>query len=385
MKILMLCYEYPPIGGGGAKVVQGLCTELVHQGHHVDLVTMGYKNLPQHEKLSNFNIYRVKCLRLKANICTPFEMVTYMILALPTILKLCRKNKYDINHTHFIYPDGFLAYIINKVTKLPYLITAHGSDVPGYNPDRFKALHKILIPIWRIIASGSEKLILPSRSLDNLVKKIIPGIQTTIIPNGINLDKFSADKKRENKILLVSRMFERKGVQYFIRAVSDLNHGFTTNIVGEGPYLETLKKLTEKTKANVNFIGFLDNESTELLNLYESSKIFVFTSESENFPVVLLEAMISGLAIITTNDSGCAEVVGDGAILVRSKDPVAIRGALMKLINDPILCNKLGKTARKRAEEFFSWTTIANKYTGVYSQLNNRHVTEFKSLSLKDN
>ena len=368
MKILMLCYEYPPIGGGGAKVVQGLSAELVRQGHQVDLVTMGYKNLPLHQKLGNFNIYRVKCLRFKANICTPFEMITYIILALPKILKLCRKNKYDINHTHFIYPDGFLAYLVNKLTNLPYVITAHGSDVPGYNPDRFKILHKMLTPIWRIITSKSERLIMPSKTLDNLVKRVMPDVRTTIIPNGINVDKFSAAEKRENKILVVTRMFERKGVQYFIKAVSGLNHGFTSNIVGEGPYLEMLKRLTAETKAKVNFVGFLDNESKELRKLYESSKIFVFTSSAENFPVVLLEAMISGLAIITTNDSGCAEVVGEGAILVNSKDPAAITEALLKLVNEPELCNKLGKIARERAELFFGWDTVTLQHIALYSQ-----------------
>lgn len=377
----MLCYEYPPIGGGGAKVVQGLSTELVKQGHHVDLVTMGYKNLPHYEKLNNFNVYRVKCLRLKANICTPFEMITYIISALPLILKLCKKNNYDINHTHFIYPDGFLAYIINKLNNLPYVITAHGSDVPGYNPDRFNALHKILTPIWKLITSASEKLIMPSKSLDILVKKVIPDIRTTVVPNGINLNKFSAGSKRGNKILVVSRMFERKGVQYFIEAVSGLNHGYTVNIVGEGPYLESLKKKSESIKAKVNFLGYLDNGSKELKELYETSRIFVFTSESENFPVVLLEAMISGLAIITTNDSGCVEVVGDSAILVNSKDSDAIKEAILKLINDPNLCDRLGKAARERVEKLFSWDNIAMQHLALYSQSGHLKKTVYSDIN----
>jgi glycogen synthase len=111
MKILMLCYEYPPIGGGGAKVVAGLTSELVRQGHEVDLITMGFKNLQRNSKSKNLNIYYVSCFRLKSNVCTPVEMLTYLIMALPLILKLCRQNNYDINHTHFIYPDGILSYI----------------------------------------------------------------------------------------------------------------------------------------------------------------------------------------------------------------------------------------------------------------------------------
>ena len=123
-------------------------------------------------------------------------------------------------------------------------------------------------------------------------------------------------------------------------------------------------------------MGNLDNESQELRELYETSKIFVFTSEAENFPVVLLEAMIAGLAIITTNDTGCAEVVGDGAILVKSKDSSAIKDALLKLIDDPDLCTKLGKITRKRAEDFFSWETVAKKHIKLYSTIQSKKHAE---------
>ena len=363
----MLCYEYPPLGGGGAKVVDGLTRELINQGQQVDLVTMGFKDLPNFEHKKTLRVFRVKSARIRTSICTWPEMIIYVLTSIPVIIKLCRHNDYYINHTHFIFPDGILAYILKKIKKIPYVITAHGSDVPGYNPDRFKILHKLLIPLWRLITSNAEQLIIPSENLNRLVKKVSKNNRTTIIPNGINLDKFSPNGRRKNKILVVTRMFERKGVQYFIEAVSGLNHGFAANIVGDGPYLGTLKKLSG-AKTNIKFLGFLDNGSRELRELYENSRIFVFTSEAENFPVVLLEAMISGLAIITTNDTGCAEVVGDGAILVNSKDSLAIKEALLKLINDPELCIKLGKIARKRAEDLFSWESVAKRHIHLYSQ-----------------
>lgn len=365
----MLCYEYPPIGGGGAKVVDGLTRELITLGEQIDLVTMGFKDLPKFEQKGNLRLFRVKSMRLRASICTWPEMVIYIFSALPVLLRLCGQNDYIINHTHFIYPDGILAYLLKKIKKIPYIITAHGSDVPGYNPDRFRILHKFLVPIWRLITSNAEQLIIPSENLNQLVKKVSTNNRTTIIPNGIDLNKFSSREERENKILVVTRMFERKGVQYFIQALSGFNYDLKVNVVGEGPYLKTLKILAADLKSKINFIGKLDNDSNELRELYETSKIFVFTSEAENFPIVLLEAMIAGLAIITTNDTGCAEVVGDGAILVNSKDSSALKEALMKLINNPDLCDQLGKIARKRAEELFSWKTVAKKHIELYSEL----------------
>lgn len=369
MKILIICYEYPPIGGGGAKVVYGLATRLSELGHQVDLVTMGFKNLPQFEQCDNINIYRVKCIRLKANICTPLEMITYIFSAMFLVIRLCRKNKYQINHTHFIFPDGVLAYVIGKIFKLPYVITAHGSDVPGYNPNRFKMLHLFLTFFWKKIVNNSSKVICASKSIQELVLKTGKNARTELIPNGIDLKKFSPSEKKKKQILFVSRMFERKGAQYFLNALHGLDHCFQVNVVGDGPYLENLKKMSEQLYLNIVFYGHVDNNSLILKKLYETSMIFVFTSESENFPIVLLEAMTAGLAIITTNDTGCAEVAGDAAILVQPKDPTAIRNALSKLMDDEILCRKLGMAARKRVEEKFSWESTVEKHIVLYKKV----------------
>ena len=365
----MICYEYPPIGGGGSKVVNGLTRELVRQGHQVDLVTMHFKGLPVFEKKDGLNIYRIRCLRLKSNICTPAEMVTYIVSALPFLIKLTQKNKYDINHTHFIYPDGILAYILKKITGVPFIITAHGSDVPGYNPNRFKLLHKLIIPLWKRIVKNSLRVICSSKSLQELVLKIDRNAVIELIPNGINLKKFSQNEEKKKQILVVSRMFERKGVQYFLNAIQELDHGFKVNVVGDGPYLLSLMKQARELKLNVNFHGFIDNKSEALKNLYESSRIFVFTSEAENFPIVLLEAMSAGLAIITTDNSGCAEVVGDTALLVPPKNSTAIRDALLKLVEDPELCKKLGQAARLRVEQEFGLESTTKKHEALYKKV----------------
>ena len=376
----MLCYEYPPVGGGGAKVVNGLTHELSKKDCEIDLVTMGFKDLPSFEKIGNLNIHRIKCIRLKRNVCTYPEMILYIILAIPKILKLCKKNKYQINHTHFIFPDGILATVVKILKGPPYIITAHGSDVPGYNPDRFKLLHKFLLPLWKLVTSNSEKIILPSKNLEALVKKINPELKTAVIPNGIELDKFSSNVMKKKQILIVTRMFKRKGVQYFLEAVKDIDHDYAVNIVGDGPYLQTLKNIARENNLEINFLGYVDNLSDQLRRLYEESEIFVFTSESENFPVVLLEAMLSGMAIVTTNDNGCAEVVGNTAILVESKNSNAIKESLVKLINDAELIRELKFAARKRVEEIYSWENIAQEYSDLYSGI----ISAFKPISYSE-
>ena len=368
MKVLMLSYEFPPLGGGGAKVVYGLSKELVRLGHEVDLITMGFGGLPGYEQINGVNVHRIQCIRTSASVCSTPEMVSYLLSAIPTVLRLMKREHYDINHTHFILPDGLVSYILKKLAGLPYIITAHGSDVPGYNPNRFKLGHKLLSAPWRKVIQGAGQIVCPSESLKSLVLTRTPGTKVAVIPNGIDINKFQINGNKQKRILLVSRMFERKGIQYFLRALEGLDLEHDVNIVGDGPYLRTLQQIAGNLKAKVRFCGWLENTSLELKELFETSSIFVFTSESENFPIVLLEAMAAGMAIITTKDTGCAEVVGDAGLLVESRNPIAIREALIKLTNNPNFCRELGQAARSRLEGNFTWSTIAKRYVDLYSR-----------------
>jgi glycosyltransferase involved in cell wall biosynthesis len=367
----MISYEFPPLGGGGAKVVYGLSKELSKLGYEIDLVTMGFGGLPKYEQINRVNVYRVPCIRIKESVCSTPEMASYVFSAIPTVLKLVKRNDYHINHTHFILPDGLVSLIVKRITGLPYIITAHGSDVPGYNPDRFKLGHRLFSPFWKKVIQNSEQIICLSESLKSLVLKRNPDTKITVVPNGIDTNKFQPDGNKQQRILIVCRMFERKGIQYLLEALEGLELEHELNIVGDGPYLMNLQRMADKLKINARFWGWLENTSSELKKLYETSSIFVFPSESENFPIVLLEAMAASMAIITTKDTGCAEVVGDTALLVESRNSVAIREALVRLMSNPGLCKGLGQAARIRLENNFSWTTVAEQYADLYERYAN--------------
>jgi glycosyltransferase involved in cell wall biosynthesis len=103
-----------------------------------------------------------------------------------------------------------------------------------------------------------------------------------------------------------------------------------------------------------------------LNSLYETSDIFVLTSEVENFPVSLMEAMAAGLAVVTTRGTGCAEVVGDTGVLVEPHDASQIRDALLALTRDPERCRELGRAARRRIETELAWPVVARRYEELY-------------------
>jgi len=158
-------------------------------------------------------------------------------------------------------------------------------------------------------------------------------------------------------------------VQDVLKAFAEPGLDYDLNIVGTGPYLDTLIDLDSRLGTNAKFHGWLDNDSRELQELLETAAIFVFPSHAENFPLVLLEAMAAGTAIITTDQTGCREVVGDTALQVPPGNPGAIREALDRLVSDKDLRETLGRSAFRRVQDHFGWPTIANRYILTFREL----------------
>lgn len=368
MRILMTSYEFPPIGGGGSAVVAGLSRELVANGHEIDLVTMGFEDHPRHEVVDGVRVHRVPCLRKAKHNCTVPEAFSYVAGAMPTIHRLLSRHRYDVVHAHFILPDGLLAWQIRRYTGLPYIITAHGTDVPGFNPHRLRAAHQLLRPVWKAVVQGANRIVCPSEIHERLVLAQRPAPRkTAVIPNGLQVGDYTPGA-HGSKILVVTRMLERKGVQYVLDALAHSPVEPEVHIVGDGPYLPALRRQAEALRSPARFWGWLDNRSPQLREIYESAGIFVFPSEAENFPIVLLEAMAAGLAIITTEGTGCAEVVGDAGLLVPIRDSRAIGRAIKRLVDDPELRRTLGVAARRRIEENFTWSAVARRYVEEYER-----------------
>lgn len=270
------------------------------------------------------------------------------------------KSDYDVIHCHFIVPSGAIAAALSRRFRVPYVLTAHGSDVPGYNPDRFGVLHRIIHPLWRRIVDGACAVTTPSGFLRQLLQSCID-VPVTLIPNSFDVPP-PGSVPRGNRILAVSRLFERKGMQFLIDAFRRLNCDWELVIAGDGPYLKSLRSLSEELGAKVKFTGFVTGES--LRDLYASAKIFVLPSVQENFPVVLLEAMGAGNAVITTRGSGCEEVIGSAGLLVERANPGELADAMQRLIRDEQQRIHYGRSARERVLEFGE-KTIARRFESL--------------------
>lgn len=367
MRVLMLNYEYPPIGGGAAPITRALSEQLAEAGHRVDVVTMGYGRLPFHEDFvaGRLRVFRVPALRRSPVRAVTVEMASYLASALPWAVHLAARERYDLIHAHFLVPTGVLGALVKRLSGLPLVVTIHGSDVPGYNPDRFKRGHKLLNPAWKAIVSSADAIISPSAYLRDLLQRSCPA-PVTVLPYGFNPSPPSTAQRRQ-RILFASRLFPRKGAQFVLDAVAGLDlQGWEVVVAGDGPMLEPLQAQARRLGLDVQFPGFVKGQA--LRDLYASSAIFAFPSLHDNFPVVLLEALSAGCAVVTNNVTGMPEVTADAALLVKPHDVVGLRAAIARLMGDSELRAELGTRAQRRIGEL-SWKRILEQHVDLYERV----------------
>ena len=359
LRILMLNYEFPPLGGGASPVSYEIAKGYVKLGHSVDVITMNMKGLKEFEKKDGINIYRVPCWRTKKEICHPWEQYSYLRNAKKFLKTHMKTHTYDINHTHFIIPTGVLALWLKKKFGLGYIITAHGSDVLGYNK-RFKYLYPLLISKWKKIVKEAKLVITPSKFLQDKIKSITIQGNFAVIPNGIDKNKFKPLKKQK-RILVVARLFENKGVQDILDALVGLDmQGWKIDIVGDGPYRKVLEKKIKENNLSriVKLRGWVDNNSKEMKQLYGHASIFVSASYFENMSIVLLEALASGCNVLASNVGGNPEVITNKNNLFEVGNVDDLR---MKLKRRLVLKSNNKIILDKR----FDWGNIVKGYMGV--------------------
>lgn len=365
--ILVLNYEFPPLGWWAAPVSYDISKWYVDAGYDVDVVTMGYKGLSLYENKDWINIYRVKCLRKRKEVCHPWEQLTYLISWYFKVKELLKIKKYDLCHCHFLIPTGILSLILKKKFWLKYIITSHWSDVPWHNPDRFIFLHKFTPWILRRVINASEMVITPSNYLACLVKKNIKGINkdVQIIPNWIDTNRFVPMQKK--KIILGTwRLWPLKGLHLLAEAFSQIHDvkWYELHICWDGPLMDKLKAIEKKSKNKIVLHWWLDKNSEEYRCLLWKAKIYCLPSVSESGSLSLLEWMSTESVIITTKKWVCLEMAKDIWIYIEPTVE-SIKIQLEKLIKNDNLCDELWKRAREKAVNCYDKIAIIEKYIKV--------------------
>ncbi len=380
MKILFLNYEFFPIGGGGSTVTNFLAEGIVKKGHEVHLITSRYKNLPLYEIIKGVYIHRVKVVRKHRDRASIFEMLTYIISAFFYSKKFIKKETPEIIHAFFVVPSGVVAYVLYKRYKIPYIVYLGGSDVPGVDKDRYGIIYNIITPFIKIIWNTAMYTIAASEGLKEYAQKVDTKQRFTVIPNGVDLSRFKpqANKKKKDtvketiKLLAIGRLIPRKGFQYLLQALPEVlktKKKFQLDIIGSGPYQNELQRIVKehKLESYVRFLGLVEYE--QLLKYYQEADVLINASYGEGMPLVVLEAMGTGLPIIATKVPGNEELVKHGVngYLIKARDPQEMADALIEILASDTLRIKMRKESLKIIQNY-SWDRIVDRYITLYKK-----------------
>jgi glycosyltransferase involved in cell wall biosynthesis len=378
MRVLFFNYEYPPLGGGAANATFCILREYSKIPNlTVDLITSSVDANYHQEKIGeNIFIHKIPIGKNEKNLHfqSQKELLVYLWRSYNFSKKLLIKNKYDLTHSFFTVPCGLVSLLLRYQHKIPYIISLRGSDVPGYS-DRFSLIYALLKPLFRLIWKKAEAVISNSKGLKNLALKTNPDQKIEIIYNGVDTDKFKPDNdlKNRNKFIITpgaSRITTRKGLRYLIEAADKLLKKYPQvhlKIMGEGDAKKSLQELVMNLNVenNVEFLGRIPRGKT--FPYYQEADVFILTSFNEGMSNAMLEALASGLPIISTDTGGAEELVenGENGYMIKMKNSTDVAEKIEKLINNSELAKRMGEKSREKALEM-SWKNIATEYFGLY-------------------
>lgn len=266
-------------------------------------------------------------------------------------------------HAHFASHPAAAGFIIHRLTGISYSFTAHGSDL---HRDRHMLYEKVADAAFVVAISNYNKEMIISECQGNYRDKV------TVIHCGVDTDVFrfrsgGTDHEKEGTpftILCVGTLHEVKGQAFLIEACHKLHEDgvdFVCHFVGDGPDKTALTELVDQIGISnkVCFHGLQKQE--RIAELLQNTDVLVAPSvptsdgRREGIPVVLIEAMSSGVPIIASNISGIPELVldGDTGLLVPPRDAAALANALERYYRDPAMRKRLGRSGREKVEREF--------------------------------
>jgi len=314
MKILVLCYEYPPVGGGGGRVAASVAAGLAERGHEVKVVSAGLRHLPRRAVIDGVEVLRPESFRKREDTCSVPEMALFLLTAFFPALRLCRQWRPDVIHAHFVVPTGALALALHWLTGIPYILTAHLGDVPGGVPEQTDKLFRLLGPFIQPIWKNAAAVTAVSGFVVELAKKNC-AVSAKVILNGVSMLEPPDRLEIQNppRLVMVGRLSIQKNPLLAIRALALIKGlPWQLEVIGEGPLGDSMRECVEQSglSERVKFSGWL--AAAEVSSRLAASDILLMTSTSEGLPMAGIEALRHGLAIVGSRIGGLMDVVAEG-------------------------------------------------------------------------
>lgn len=369
MKIGLVTQAYYPVLGGVTEHVWHLGQELQKRGHEVTVVTGSSRHADDRGLRVIRGGFQVPIAANGANvhITLGWKMGSWL-------QRIEKRENFDIVHIQSPLDPG-LPLMAAKSMRRPKVGTYHSFWDAGSSMD---VIPRMFRPVFLDAVHKLQHHIAVSPSAVELIHRFIPGLPMTVIPNGIDTERFHPEvepiaKYRDGKfnILYVGRMDPRKGAKFLFQALPYLEEGLQGNyrilVVGTGwmkKYYDTYIPLSLRHR--VEFAGYASPE--ELPRYYRSADVYCSPATGgESFGIVLVEAMATGTPVVASDIDGYRWVVDPGVqgLLVPPRSPRHLANALIAVAHNPVRRKEMAKAGYASAQ-FYAWPKIIDQIEAVY-------------------
>lgn len=384
MRILQLSTDFLPNIGGVASHIYNLSKQLVRMGNEVYVLNPRYDL--QGEKEEEKEGILIRRIYVRSNI-PKFRYLKMVYETLSYIKKL--GIKFDIIHQHDMYYSSMISALLWNTS---WIWTNHTSEFIKV----WKERPNFLYYFTKFVNQRSRVIICTSPELKNISKSMWTTKRIVYIPNGVDFETFShvdlEDKlsfmrklnlKEEDFIVTIPRRWERKnGIEYMVKAIplilKNIGRRFPIKFLFVGSKYgddENYKqKIIEFIKAKnlMDFVVILESLPYESMPaVYHVSDIVVIPSLIEAVSLAALEALAAGKPVVATSVGGLPEIIKnkDTGILVAPKNPEEIAEAIIRLIYNKTLRDKVGRNGQKFVLRHFSWESIAERIFAIYREI----------------
>jgi glycosyltransferase involved in cell wall biosynthesis len=297
------------------------------------------------------------------------------VLALLALIKIIRKERPDIIHTH-MSKAGLLGRIAALVSlrKIRIVHSYHGHVLDGYFNKLFT---KIVVNLEKILGRFTHAFVFDGGNTQIEVNNygIKPKkVQQVILPGLIKKVLDNRQNRANNEslqILVVARIERVKRIDLILSVARSLmtNHPllpFDVTIVGDGELRKSLEDLCKRELLPIKFIGWTDTVG----KYYQEADILLSTSDSEGTPLTFMEAASYGCPIISTNVGSVVDLIDDGHTgILCTNNPIEIASEISRLWFEPGLLNKLSHNSIAKASEEFTLDKFIQKHSNLYKSL----------------
>lgn len=384
MKILILNYEYPPLGGGAGIVSQHLANGFVELGHQVVVLTTWFSGEPEYLAQDNLIIIRLKSERKHAYESNPKEMFSWIKYALKYSNNHIEDFMFDITLANFTLPGGAVAAYLKRKFKIPFVILSHGHDIPWFSPKQMFFWHLLCYPLIKHLMLQSSKNILLTSQLKKNADQFIgknKAVKNIVIPNGLmafNMRKGFNSVDKNMRALFVGRLVEQKDPLTVVKSfkkLTEIGIPIHLKIIGDGYMKKEIEDFISKHHLiNIEVLGKISHSS--VIEEYSKAHFIFAPSRDEAMSLSVLESISCGLYVFATHVSGNKDVILDdvNGNFVKYGNPDDIVSKVRNFYHEKFLKNyKYPEFLLKYMHQNYSWAITCEKYITNFCEVTGKN------------